>query len=116
MPIRAELRQFYGRDWRAYRAELIRLRGSRCRICGSNVAKYLNLSHTTHDPRTSSVRLLCAACHCRMDAPHRLAVWRRRRARREGQLWLTEQLEYAPYPAWLVPAGVFDGAQTELFA
>jgi hypothetical protein len=110
MPIRAEYRAFYGRDWRAYRAAIIALRGARCTACRREVERYLQLTHTTHDPITSSTRLLCAACHARHDAPHRLAIWRRNRARRAGQLWLLPELEWAPFPAWQIPRAVFAAA------
>jgi hypothetical protein len=107
MPIRAEYRGFYGPEWRAYRELLIALRGNRCKICLANVARYINLAHDTHDPATSSVSLLCPACHARFDAPHRLAVWRRNRAARHGQLWLLPELEFAATPAWAIPRAVF---------
>jgi hypothetical protein len=29
------------------------------------------------------------------------AAWGRTRARRSGQLWLTPELEYSPYPSWI---------------
>ncbi len=74
MPIRPEYRAYYGRQWRAYRAVLLALRGEKCSACGRTVPKYLNLAHSTHDPLTSSVAFLCVSCHTRADAPHRLAV------------------------------------------
>ena len=85
MPIRPEYRGYYGRQWRAYRAVLLALRGAQCTACGRTVPKYLNLAHRTHDPLTSSVAFLCVSCHTRADAPHRLAVWRRNRARRTAR-------------------------------
>jgi len=108
MPIRAEYKAFYGADWLAYRAAMITLRGARCADCSRTVERYLNLTHTTHDPMTSSTRLRCPSCHARHDAPHRLAVWRRNRARRHGQLWLLPELEYAASPAWAIPREVFE--------
>jgi hypothetical protein len=103
MSIRSEYRPYYAGEWRAYRLRMIDLRGAYCRICRRRVDRRLNLSHETHDPRSSCVRLLCAGCHARADAPHRLAVWRRRRAERVGQLWLLPELEWAPFPAWCIP-------------
>lgn len=120
MPIRKELLIFYGREWRAYRRALIARRGSTCTACQRAVERYLNLAHETHDPATSSVALMCPACHARHDAKHRLAVWRRNRAKRDGQAWLLPELEYAPFPAWQIPRAVFAAAdaarQRELFA
>lgn len=107
MPIRPEWRKrFYGPAWRTYRAELIRTRGNRCSVCGRTVTKYLNLAHTSHDPRTSSVALMCPADHNRYDAAHRYAVWRRNRAKRYGQLWLWPEVEQAPFSAWMLPRSV----------
>jgi hypothetical protein len=101
MPIRREFMLFYGPKWRAYRRELILRRGSVCSVCGREVSRYLNLVHLTHDPLTSAVALMCAADHNRHDAAHRLAIWRRIRARRNGQLWLLPEIEQAP--AWNLP-------------
>jgi len=103
MPIRPELRKYYGVAHRAYRLALIAARGNRCSKCGQEVTKYLNLAHTTHDPKRSDVALMCPADHNRHDARHRYAVWRRNRARRVGQLWLWAEVQWAPYPLWLIP-------------
>jgi hypothetical protein len=103
MPIAKALRRFYGAEWRAYRAELIALHGPRCSACDAEVPKYLNLAHLEHDQRSSRVALLCMPCHNRHDAAHRLAIWRRNRARRFGQLWISSEIEWAPYPPWLIP-------------
>lgn len=116
--IRPSYRAFYGREWRAYRLALIAARGARCRDCGRMIAKYINVTHETHDPRTSSIRIRCAACHSQADAPHRLAVIRRRRARESGQLWLLPEIEYASVPAWEIPLEAFTAiySQGRLFA
>ena len=37
-------------------------------------------------------------------------AWRRNRARRQGQMWLLPELEYAASPVWLIPRGVFEAA------
>lgn len=103
MAIRRELRKFYGPAWRAYRKALIGRLGFRCVVCGSDTPRWLNLAHVTHDPRSSSVARMCPACHSRHDAPHRLAVWRRNHAKRYGQLWLFPELEWDPFPAWMLP-------------
>lgn len=100
MAIRPEFRLFYGPKWRAYRRDLILRRGPICSVCGREITRYLNLVHLTHDPLTSSVALMCAADHNRHDAAHRLAIWRRKRAKRYGQLWLLPEIELAP--AWTI--------------
>ncbi len=117
MPIRPELRKFYGPEWRAYRAELIAIHGSVCSACGREVLVYLNLCHTSHDPRSSEVALMCAACHNRHDAGHRLAIWRRNRAKRFGQLWLWPEVQWEPFATWMIPrrARVDEDRQESLF-
>lgn len=106
MPIAKAFQRFYGVEWRAYRAELIASHGSVCSVCRRQVPAYLNLAHLDHDQRNSRVALLCIGCHNRHDAAHRLAIWRRNRAKRHGQLWLSAEIEWAPYPSWFVPTRV----------
>ncbi|HTA46350.1 MAG TPA: hypothetical protein VK789_28100 [Bryobacteraceae bacterium] len=101
--IRASYRQFYGPEWQRYRLALIASRGAVCRDCLCPIPRYVQLTHETHDPRTSSVRIRCAPCHSRADARHKIAVMRRRRARESGQLWLLPEIEYASVPAWEIP-------------
>jgi hypothetical protein len=93
MPIRSEYREFYGKEWRAYRLRLLELRGAWCRDCGRAIARYANLSHDTHNPLTSSVIIRCPGCHTRADTGHRVAVIRRRRAIAAGQMWLWNEGE-----------------------
>jgi hypothetical protein len=59
---------------------------------------------------------MCNADHNRHDAAHRLAIMRRNRAKRWGQLWLWPEIEYAPYPLWVVPKRVVTEGQMDLFA
>jgi hypothetical protein len=116
--IRPSYREFYGRAWQRYRLALIASRGAVCRDCDQAIARYVNVSHETHDPRTSSTRIRCAACHARADAGHRIAVMRRRRALEAGQLWLLPEIEYASVPAWEIPREAFTAIyrQGSLFA
>jgi hypothetical protein len=120
MPIRPELRKFYGPEWRRYRRVLIELAGGRCAKCRAvqgTFAGSLNGAHTTHDPRDMAlVAIFCPSCHARHDAAHRYAMWRRNRARRAGQLWLLPGIEYAPYASWMIPTRVIAAAQAGLFA
>lgn len=107
MSIRRELRKFYGRTHRAYRAALIAIHGAYCSTCKRHTPRYLNLTHEQHDPAASGiVSLKCARCHAVFDARHSYAVRRRSRARRTGQLWLLPELEYAPYAASEIPPRV----------
>jgi hypothetical protein len=102
MPIRKELRRYYGREWRAFRLALIAAHGAVCMACGRPTPRYLAAAHVAHDPRHSEVRLWCTSCHSRHDWRHSLAVRRRIRARRYGQLWLWAEVEYGVV-AWIVP-------------
>jgi len=110
MPIRPELRRFYGAAHRRLRLELIAALGDFCQRC-KKTHKRLNLAHLTHDPtNTTAVTLLCPSCHAKLDTPQRLAMTRRTRARRHGQGWLSPGMEWAPYPAWAIPERERDAA------
>ncbi len=51
-----------------------------------------------------------------MHPAFRLAVWRRSRARRTGQMWLLPEIEYAPCRPDEIPGPVYDRlAQLPLF-
>lgn len=110
MPLRREHRQYYGAEWRAYRLQLIEERGARCQNCGAEVFPgHINGAHTDHDPRNkASVELWCPSCHARHDAPHRIAIMRRRKAKATGQLWLLPELEWSPYASWEIPGWIAD--------
>jgi hypothetical protein len=103
VPIRPELRHLYGAAHRAERAALIAKHGAACQRCGAPRLRHLNLAHVTHDPLSEKRALWCPACHARNDAPHRVAMMRRTRARRAGQLWLLPELEFDPFPVWQIP-------------
>lgn len=117
MPIRRELRKYYGASWQAFRLELIAELGSICQQCGIELARGINGAHTGHDPRDrSSVRLMCPGCHAAHDAGHRLAIMRRTRARKAGQLWLLPEMEWAPFASFEIPGWIHDRlAQLRLF-
>lgn len=85
MPIRAEHRQFYGREFRDYRLELIAEAGGPvCSKCGA-LYERINAAHQDHDPaHLNSVALMCPSCHARHDAKHRFAIMRRNRAEERG--------------------------------
>jgi 5-methylcytosine-specific restriction endonuclease McrA len=116
MPIRRELRKYYRSEWRAYRLSLIAIHGAKCMACGRAVERYLNLAHVTHDPRQNSlVSLWCPSCHSRHDTRQRVAMTRRTLARRHGQLWLSVELEFAPYPDGFWPRRAIGAPQLSLF-
>ena len=77
----------------------------------------LNVAHLSHDPaRQGELGVLCPSCHAKHDAKQRYAVTRRTPSRRRGQGWLSEELEFAPVPARLLPLhlrqiGLFDAAE-----
>lgn len=116
MPIRPELRKFYGSEWKAYRLVLIETLGNRCSVCGAAVPKWLNFAHLDHNPRFNArVAPMCPPCHSRYDTKQRVAMTRRTRARRHGQLWLSIELEFAPYPDSFWPRRAIAARQMELF-
>jgi 5-methylcytosine-specific restriction endonuclease McrA len=106
MPLRPEMRRYYGPDWRAYRELVIEIAHNRCLACRDHLPScLLTLAHLHHDPRDRRmVAVLCFPCHARHDAQHRYAMIRRSRAMREGQQWLWPEVEWNPYPRWQIPA------------
>lgn len=110
MPLNPEYRHLYGREWRQFRLELIEAAGGDiCSQCGIELAEGINGAHTDHDPRNkNSVVLMCPSCHAHHDAPHRIAIMRRRKAQTTGQLWLLPELEWAPFAWWEIPGWIYD--------
>lgn len=110
MPLRREHRKFYGRKWRAYRLELIEAAGGEiCSKCKIELAEGINGAHLDHDPKNKrSVVLMCPSCHASHDAPHRIAIQRRRKSSSTGQAWLLPELEWAPFAEWEIPGWIFD--------
>jgi hypothetical protein len=104
--IRPAFRHLYGPAHRALRARLIAETGNHCAKCkGRFQDAWLTLAHLSHDPRDRRhVAILCFTCHGFYDSPHRLALIRRNRARRTGQLWLYPAIEFDHDPAWCVAA------------
>lgn len=114
MPLRLEVRSCYGRAWRKFRAELLSAAIPQCEQCGAVREHGMNLAHLTHDPmRRDRLAWMCPSCHARHDTPQRVAMTRRTRARRAGQLWLLPEIEFAPFPIWEVPAEVLIEARQE---
>jgi len=106
MPIRAEYRHYYNSGWRRFRLERLAAAGYRCAHCYRWNSR-LNLAHLTHDPTSrAALAVLCPSCHAKNDTAQRLAMTRRTWAERRGQLWLSEELRWAPYPAWTWPGGL----------
>jgi hypothetical protein len=118
MPIRKELREFYGAAHRRYRLKLIEEAGGEiCSRCLIELAEGINAIHEDHDPTKPAKKLMCPSCHARHDAPHRIAIQRRRKASRVGQSWLLPELEWAPFAEFEIPGWVADKLrQLPLFA
>ncbi len=115
MPLRPEVRKFYNAAWRRNRKLLIEALGNKCAMC-SREHRAINQAHLSHDPKDGTrVALLCPSCHSRYDTRQRVAMTRRTRAKRAGQLWLSAEIQWAPFPAWMIPARVLKAAQTEMF-
>lgn len=119
MPIRPDHRQYYRKAFRDFRLQLIAEAGGEiCSKCGIELAQGINGAHEDHNPRNlASVKLWCPSCHAAHDAPHRVAIMRRRKAAAEGQAWLLPELEWAPFCSWEIPAWIADRMnQLHLFA
>ena len=98
MPIRPEYRKFYDARWRKFRLAALEAAQNVCQRCG-RAHRLLNVAHLSHDPADrGSIAVLCPSCHAKHDTPQRLAMTRRNRAKKRGQLWLSEEIEFAPFP------------------
>jgi hypothetical protein len=99
MPIRAEIRHLYGAAHRRLRAELIALLGDACQKVQASAlaAQSRALDARPHEYEAGTI--LCPSCHAKYDARQRHAMTRRTIAKRRGQLWLTDAIEWAPFPS-----------------
>jgi len=103
MPIRAENKHRYPRDWKQI-VETVRVRsGNRCEgspaypdcraenyqphpVTGSNVVlTTAHLNHTPEDCEMSNLKHWCQRCHITYDAPMKAAGIKQRRNERLGQ-------------------------------
>ena len=110
--IRPEIRRFYDANWRKLRVALLEAAGHRCQYCGRS-HRLLNAAHLSHDPADQRfLAVLCPRCHSRNDTPQRIAMTRRTRAQKRGQLWLAEEIRLAPFPVRTWPVRL---RQMELF-
>ena len=113
MPIRPEYRKYYRTNWRKLRLAVLEAAGHRCQRCGRG-HRWLNIAHLSHDPADHvSLAVLCPSCHSKHDTPQRLAMTRRTRAIRRGQLWLSEEIRIAPFPVRTWPLAL---RQLDLFS
>jgi 5-methylcytosine-specific restriction endonuclease McrA len=98
MSIRPEYRKYYRGSWQKFRLAVLEEVGKRCQHCGRE-HRMLNLAHLSHDPADRvALAVLCPSCHAKHDTAQRLAMTRRTRALRRGQLWLSEEIKLAPFP------------------
>ena len=98
MPIRPEYRKYYDARWRKFRLAALEAAGNVCQRCGK-AHRLLNVAHLSHDPADQRfVAVLCPSCHAKNDTPQRLAMTRRTRAKRRGQLWLSDEIQFSPFP------------------
>jgi hypothetical protein len=112
MPIRADNRKYYDARWRKFRLGMLEAAGNVCERCGKG-HKLLNVAHLSHDPADRTfLAVLCPSCHSKNDTAQRIAMTRRTRARKRGQLWLTEELGLAPFPVRTWPQAL---RQMDLF-
>ena len=98
MPIRVEERKYYDARWRKFRLAALEAAGNVCQRCGRS-HRWLNLAHLTHDAADrTSLMVLCPSCHAKNDTTQRIAMTRRTRAQRRGQMWLSEEVRLSPFP------------------
>ena len=98
MPIRSDNRKYYDARWRKLRLAVLEAAGNICERCGKP-HRLLNVAHLQHDPADQRfLAVLCPSCHSKNDTPQRIAMTRRTRAKRRGQLWLTDEIRLAPFP------------------
>ena len=98
MPISSENKRFYDARWRKFRLACLEAAGNVCERCGKS-HRLLNVAHLSHDPADHrSLAVLCPSCHSKNDTPQRVAMTRRTRALKRGQLWLSDEIRLAPYP------------------
>ena len=103
MPIRAEYRKYYDARWRKFRLSMLEAAGHVCQMC-RQPHRLLNVVHLSHDPADrTSLTVLCPSCHSKYETAQRIAMTRRTRARKHGQMWLTEEIEVAPLPVRMWP-------------
>ncbi len=103
MPIRAEYRKFYDARWRKFRLTMLEAAGNVCQMC-HKPHRLLNVAHLSSDPADHRfLAVLCPSCHSRRNAAQRVAMTRRTRASKRGQMWLSDELEVAPLPVRLWP-------------
>ncbi len=82
MPIKAENKHRYPRNWKQIRAEILARAGHRCEFCGA-MNKHLHpitrsrvvltIAHLDHTPEhndPANLRALCQRCHLAHDAEH----------------------------------------------
>jgi hypothetical protein len=113
MPIQPQYRKYYDARWRRFRLEMLKVAGNVCERC-RKPHRLLNVAHLSHDPADrTSIAVLCPSCHARNDTPQRIAMTRRSRARKKGQLWLSEEIRLAPFPVRTWP---LRARQLDLFA
>jgi 5-methylcytosine-specific restriction endonuclease McrA len=98
MPIRAEMRDVYPKEWPLISLTIRALAGFRCEWCGAENGKphpetgskvVLTVAHLDHDPShcadRNNLAALCQRCHNRYDAPVRRAGIVARHNERIGQ-------------------------------
>ena len=113
MPIRPEYRKYYDARWRKFRLTVLEAAGNVCQRCGKP-HRLLNVAHLSHDPADRNMLIvLCPSCHARNDTRQRIAMTRRSRARTRGQMWLSDEIQFAPFPVRTWPLVV---RQLDLFS
>ncbi len=98
MAIRPDYRKYYDARWRKFRLAVLAAAGNVCQRCGKP-HRLLNVAHLEHDPADRRVlAVLCPSCHAKNDTAQRIAMTRRNKAQKNGQMWLTEEIRLGPFP------------------
>src|SRR5579885_714368 len=98
MAIPPEYRKYYDARWRKFRLAALAAAGNVCQRCGKS-HRLLNVAHLSHDPADRfSVVAVSLKKKSKNDTTQRLEMPRRTRANKRGQLWLLDEIQFAPFP------------------
>ena len=109
MPIKAENKKRYPKNWKQIRAQILERAGDCCEFCGVENHTYvmkagtedwthpkwvkvvLTIAHLDHTPENcdpSNLRALCQRCHNKYDAAHRATTRARTKVMKDKSLTL----------------------------
>jgi len=101
MPIKAENKALYPKDWKLVSKRIRTERGNKCEQCGAvyreanpfnDLPTILTVAHLDHDPTNcaeDNLKCLCTVCHLQYDAPHHAANAKKTRHAKKYQYQLS---------------------------